>query len=188
MKKLALLSAAVLLISCANTYFCNFTLLDVQRPAGAAEKCGPVAIARDPDTMSIKYRFSDSLFDAVFFITEYQFEFNLKNKTGKPVSILWEKSAYVNPRGERKRVIHRGVSYAQKSVQQQPTVVAKGETVSEIMLPSEHINVYLYGSGGWSLYPLFSQGDVGKNVSVVLAFQIGGVVSEYVFTMKINAI
>ena len=189
MKKYALLSAFfIFLVSCTSTYFCNFTLLDVQRPAGADEKAGPVTIAKDPDTLSIKYRFSDSLFDAVFFITEYQFEFALKNKTDRPVKILWEKSAYVNPAGDRKRVIHRGISYAQKSVMQLPTIVARGETVSEILLPSEHVNVYLYGSGGWSLYPLFSQNDAGKNASVVLALEIGGVVSEYVFKMKINAV
>ena len=189
MKKHILLSAVVVFFaSCANTYFCNFTLLDVQRPAGADEKNGPVTIVKDPDTTTIKYRFSDSLFDAVFFITEYQFEFALKNKTGRPVKILWEKSAYVNPAGYRKRVIHRGISYAQKSVMQQPTIVGKGETVSEILLPSEHVNVYLYGSGGWSLYPLLSQNDAGKNVSVVLALEINGVVNEYVFTMKINAV
>jgi hypothetical protein len=190
MKKYAPLSAIIIFIaSCASSsYFCNFTLLDVQRPAVAAEKYGPVTIAKDPDTLSIKYRFADSLFDAVFFIGEYQFEFTLKNKTDRPVKILWEKSAYVNPRGEPKRVIHRGVSYPQKSVMQMPTTVARGETVSEIMLPSEHVNVYLYGSGGWSLYPLLSQSDTGKNVSVVLALEINGVVNEYVFKMKINAV
>jgi hypothetical protein len=190
MKKYALLSVFVVFFaSCApSSYFCNFTLLDVQRPAGAAEKYGPVTIARDPDTLSIKYRFADSLFDAVFFISEYQFEFTLKNKTERAVKVLWEKSAYINPRGDRKRVIHRGVSYAQKSVMQLPTTVAKGETVSEILLPSEHVNVYLYGSGGWSLYPLLSQNDAGKNVSVVLALEINGVMNEYVFKMKINAV
>jgi hypothetical protein len=190
MKKYALLSAVfVVLASCMpSSYFCNFTLLDVQRPATAAATGGPVTIAKDPDTLSIKYRFSDSLFDAVFFITEYQVEFALKNKTGRPVKVLWEKSAYVNPRGDRKRVIHRGIGYAQKSVMQSPTIVASGETISEILLPSEHVNVYLYGSGGWSLYPLLSRNDAGKNVSVVLALEIGGVVNEYVFTMKINAV
>jgi hypothetical protein len=63
MKKYTPLLAALILASCAGTYFCNFTLLDVQRPAGAAEKYGPAAIARDPDTLAIKYRFSDSLLD-----------------------------------------------------------------------------------------------------------------------------
>lgn len=190
MKKYTLLSAVfIVLASCMpSSYFCNFTLLDVQRPAGAAETSGPMTIAKDPDTLSIKYRFADSLFDVVFFITEYQFEFTLKNKTDRPIKINWEKSAYVNPKDSRKRVIHRGISYAQKSVMQSPTIVARGETVSEILLPSEHVNVYLYGSGGWSLYPLLSQSDAGKNVSVVLALEIGGVVNEYVFKMKINAV
>ena len=189
MKKHMLLSAVVIVLaSCVNTYFCNFTLLDVQRPAGVAEQAGPMTIAKDPDTTTIKYRFSDSLFDVTFFITEYQFEFALKNKTGRPVKILWEKSAYVNPKGDRKRVIHGGINYPQKSVMQSPTIVAKGETISEMLLPSEHVNVYLYGSGGWSLYPLFSQNDAGKTVNVVLALEIGGVVNEYVFTMKINAV
>ena len=53
------------------------------------------------------------------------------------------------------------------------------------MLPSENVNVYLYGSGGWSIVPIFSYRDLGRTAKVVLPLEIGGVVFDYVFTCRI---
>jgi hypothetical protein len=185
MKKVVFLSLVVLFASCAGGYHYNFSLLDAQRQGIAPESASPVASVKVPDTTTTRYKITDSLVDVVLSISTYYVEFTLKNKTAQTITILWEKAAYVNTRGERKRVIHRDVNYAQKEVQQKPTAVFKGETVSEIMLPSENVNAYLYGSGGWSMVPIFSSRDLGRTAQVVLPLEIGGVVFNYVFTCRI---
>jgi hypothetical protein len=187
-KRILPVIALAFFVSCFGGFFYDFSLLDVQRPAQSSGKSGMVKIERVPDTASIKYRYSDTCFDMVVCFTVNQFEFTLKNKTAGSVVIDWEKCAFISPRGVRKRVVHRGINYAQKEVVQSPTLVYKGETVSDIMIPSGHITSYLYGSGGWTITPMFSAGDAGKNVKVIVALRINGVVNEYVFTMRVNAV
>ncbi len=185
MKKVLSLAASLLIGSCVGGYHYNFSLLDAQRQGTASEQCGPVASVKVADTTTTKYKITDSLVDVVLSVSTYYVEVTIKNKTAHTINILWEKAAYVNTRGERKRVIHRGVNYAQKEVQQKPTAVFKGETVSELMLPSENVNAYLYGSGGWSMVPIFSNRDLGRTAQVVLPLEIGGVEFDYVFTCRI---
>jgi hypothetical protein len=187
-KRILPVIALFMFVSCLGGYFYDFSLLDVQRSGQAPEKFGTVKIEKVADTNSIKYRYSDSCFDMVMCFTMNQFEFTLKNKTGRSVLIDWEKCAYVSPRGVRKRVVHRGINYAQKEVMQSPSLVFKGETLSDILIPSGNITSYLYGSGGWTINPMFSNSDAGRNVQVIVVLKMDGVLNEYVFTMKINAV
>jgi|GEM_PF-2676069 hypothetical protein len=191
MNKIALCVPAVFLfaVSCGFApYFCNFSPLDAHHRSSASGAVEPVAVSKVPDSSVSRCRISDSLVDITFSVTMYQIEFSLKNKTGKTLTVDWEKAAYINPRGERRRVIHGGIVYAQKNVAQHSSRVYKGETLSDFLLPSENINVYLYGSGGWSMVPIFSNSDVGKTAQVVFPVEIGGVTNEYTVRFVINSV
>ncbi len=190
MKRTVCLAASLaLLASCGLApYFYDFSILDVTRTSASQDGAVSVSAAREPDSTAARYLFSDSLVDIRMFITTYQVEFTLKNKTAHTIALDWEKAAYVNPRGERKRVIHRGIVYAQKEVLQHPTLIYKAESLSDILLPSDNVMVYLYGSGGWSLSPLFSSSDLGKTAQVIIPVEIGGVMREYVVRIKIKSV
>jgi hypothetical protein len=190
MKKTILFPLAlVLFASCGFIPYCyDFSVLDVQRHCSAPESSSPVAATREPDTTATRYRLSDSLVDIRLFITTYQIEFTLKNKTGRTLRVDWEKAAYVNTRGDHKRVIHKGIIFAQKEVFQRPSLVGKGETLSEYLLPSENVNVYLYGSGGWSMLPLFSNPDLGRTAQAIIPVTIDGVMHEYVVRFVIKSV
>ena len=191
MKSPTLLPAAFCLIlaSCSFApYYCNFSPVDAHRRSAAPGDTGSVAVAKEPDTTASRCLLSDSLVDIRFWITMYQIEFTIKNKTGRTITVDWEKAAYVNPRGVRKRVIHKGIVYAQKEVLQHPGIIYKGETLSDALLPSDNIMVYLYGSGGWSMAPIFSNADLGRTAQVIFAIEIDGVMHEYTVRFKISSV
>lgn len=190
MKKKILFPLALLMFAlCGFAPYCyDFCVLDVQRHCAAPEGSSPVAASREPDTTATRYRLSDSLVDIRFFITTYQIEFTLKNKTGRTIKIDWEKAAYVNTRGVHKRVIHKGIVYAQKEVLQHPSLIYKDETLSESLLPSGNVNVYLYGSGGWTMVPLFSNADLGRTAQAIIPIEIDGVAHEYVVRFVIKSV
>jgi len=186
--KLLFVFFTIAFFSCLSPRFYNFSLTEVEKNTNSGEQNYKFEITKFPDTVVTKYIIKDSLFDFVFYITEYQFEFDMTNKSNKDIKILWEKSAYINPKGERKRVIHKGISYSQKAVVQMPTIVPKNSKISEILLPSDNISVYLYGNGGWTIYPLFTSKDIGKNACAILAIEINGTLYEYVFKVKIASV
>jgi hypothetical protein len=178
----------LLVLSCGFApYYFNFSLFDVQRRNPAPDTLSTVAAVQEHDTTATRYRISDSLVDIRFFITTYQLEFTLTNKSGRTIRIDWEKAAYINPRGERRRIIHKGVAFAQKDALQYPGNVYKGETLSETMVPAQNISVYLYGSGGFSMTPLFSNGDFGRTASAIIPIEVDRVPYEYVIRFVIKS-
>jgi hypothetical protein len=179
----------VLALSCAFApYYLNFSLVDVQRRSPAPDTLSTVAAFKEHDTTATRYGISDSLVDIRFFITMYQLEFALTNKSGRTMRIDWEKAAYINPRGERMRIIHKGVAYAQKDALQYPANIYNGETLSEVMVPAQNIRVYLYGSGGWYMAPLFSNGDFGRTASAIIPIEIDRVPYEYIIRFVIKPV
>ena len=99
------------------------------------------------------------------------------------IQIDWEKAVYINPYGARKRVIHGGILYERKSDPQKPSIIRKGETLSDHLLPAENVNVYLYGSGGFTVYPLFSTREYGKSARLLLPLNINGIENDYIFSI-----
>jgi hypothetical protein len=190
MRKQLLLIAGIIpiILSCAISYHYDFSLLSVDRTKPAAEKYGPARIEKDTTGGAIRYRFSDSCVAVLFTISTEQVEFVCTNKTDRPIKLDWEKASFVNPYGAHKRVIHRGVAFSRKADRQQPSIIRKGETLSDYLLPSENVNDYLYGSGGHTIYPLFSNRDFGKNAGVLLPLEIDGVTNEYLFQFKISVV
>jgi hypothetical protein len=186
-KHLFCMSACMIMASCATSYHYDFSLLSLDRPAAAVEKYGPAKVEKIPDSLVARYRFSDSLVDGTFSINAEQFEFVCRNKTDRSMKIDWEKAAYVNPYGVRRRVIHGGVLYERKSDPQTPSIIRKGVTLADHMLPADNVRVYDYGYGGTTVYPLFSAREFGRTARVILPIEVDGVVNEYVFHFKISA-
>jgi hypothetical protein len=182
-------TACLLLASCAFApYYYNFSPVDAHRRTAASGDTGSVAFAKEPDSAAARCTLSDSLVNIRFCITTYQIEFTITNKTGRTLKVDWEKSVYTNPRGVRKRVIHKGIVYAQKEVFQHPSLIYKGETLSDVLLPSENVMVYLYGSGGWNVAPIFLNADLGRTAQVLFALEIDGVMHEYTVRFVINSV
>ena len=206
--KMVCLSVIVLLFvsvppGCAtmDTVRYDIGLSAVERPENAKERYGEqrIGIVQEEDTT--KYSFEDDLIKIVWMATPEQLVFDLTNKTNQPIQIIWDKAAYIDEKGDSKRVTHSGVKYADRNNPQPPTTVAKDATVSDLVLPAENVDYVGGPYGGWRIKPLFptfstsgtpedllaqAKKYVGKSVQVLLPLEIEKTVNDYLFVFKVN--
>ena len=143
--------------------------------------------------------FSDSLINIKFTLSYQSLGFTLQNKTNKSLKIIWDESAYINEKGESKRVIHEGVKLIDRSQSQPSTTVIRGSVISDSVVPSDNIH-YMSGQyGGWQTRPLFDTfafGTLeqqkklanirGKQISLMIPIAYEGRTREYLFTFNIK--
>lgn len=196
---IALLIVLFVFIGCVSSYkaFYNISLDSVERPQDARARYGEQTITKINGD-SIKYSFSDDLVDITWYPTNDGFFFDLTNKTNHSIKIIWDEAVYINEDGQSKGVIHSGVKYADVSVSQAPSVIARGTKISDLVFPKDNITWSSY-SGSWVETPLFENIDpsiitittkarkyIGKSVQVLLPLQIETIVNEYIFIFKID--
>ncbi|MEX2326315.1 MAG: hypothetical protein WD558_01165 [Pseudomonadales bacterium] len=200
MKKLiALLVVAFFVAGCVPTHYVRYDigLKEVERPSDAKKRYGEPKIVQFEEEGKTKYSFEDGMLKIVWLPISSQFGFFLTNKTSHSIKIVWDEAVYVDESGVSKRVMHSGVKYIDRNNPQPFTTVARGATISDIVLPTD--NVYYLSGLGWRESPLLpnsgtqkpeienkARGVVGKNVQVLLPIKIEDVVNEYVFVFSID--
>jgi len=115
---------------------------------------------------------------------------------------MWDEAVYVNVNGESQKVFHSGVKFIDRNNSQPPTIVVKGASISDVVIPTD--NVYYvkpsqYSAGGWQVSGLFITSSfsaeemekakssyVGKTVKVLLPIRIENTNNEYLFSFKIE--
>lgn len=171
----------LIMVGCAVPIY-DVGLSEVERPADAIKRYGEHKIVS----------FEDEMVEMVLFVDKKKISFSLLNKTKHSIKIVWDESVYIDQNGRRNRVMHQGVKYINKSQPQPPSIVARGATIEDVVIPAD--NVHLVGSS-WRVYPLlpYSSEDatdaknlIGEKLQVLLALQIQGVVNEYIFSFTIN--
>lgn len=195
---LTLLFTAVLLSGCGTMYVASYDVgLDaVERPSDATQRYGPPEITRADSAGVAKYQFSDSLITVTWLVLPQKIGFILENKADHSIKIIWDEAAFVDPNGLSMRVMHAGVSYADRNSPQPPTVVAKGGRISDVVHPTDYVD-FIYGN--WREMPIFApysamtiealepaRDHVGKTIQILLPIEIEGVTNEYTFTFKVN--
>jgi len=70
-------------------------------------------------------------------VTTTELQFKLTDRLSEPVTIDWEKAAYVDLWGTKHRVIHQGVRLTEKDKPQAPTHLAAGDCIDEMVYPSD---------------------------------------------------
>ncbi|RLI46562.1 hypothetical protein DRO69_02755 [Candidatus Bathyarchaeota archaeon] len=200
LKCLVFLVLITFFLGCA-TYraYYDIVLKEVERPVEAKERYGEQKITKVEEEGIFKYYFEDQMVEIIWMPTSSQISFMLKNKTNHSIKIVWDEAAYVDENGESHRVIHSGVKYIDRNNPQPPSVVVRGGTISDIIIPSDKI-YYVSGQyGGWRKNPLFPTTSeefdffkklvkkyVGKTIQVLLPLQIEDVINEYIFTFEIK--
>ena len=181
----------LIMVGCAVPIY-DVGLSEVERPADATKRYGEHKIVSFEEGEETKYRFEDEMVEMVLFVDKKKISFSLLNKTKHSIQIVWDESVYIDQNGRRNRVMHQGVKYINKSQPQPPSIVARGATIEDVVIPAD--NVHLVGSS-WRVYPLlpYSSEDatdaknlIGEKLQVLLALQIQGVVNEYIFSFTIN--
>lgn len=201
MKRILFFAVVAFLATSCSTMFTTTTyrtsLVSVESPENAKVKYGETKIATitGEDGLS-KYSYEDDFISVIWFFGKEQISFTLKNKSGFSIKLPWDDMAYVNEKGESKRVIHSGVKLVDRNAAQATSVVAKNASIDDILIPTDNI-YYVSGQyGGWRYYPLFpryssqeeanSAGKVGQKVSILFPIIIQDVQNEYVFEFQID--
>ena len=127
----------------------------------------------------------------------------LANLSDNTIRIPWDEVVYIDADRVANRVMHSGIKYSDRNASQPATVIPKGTSVSDFVMPTE--NVYWnelsyadnnYFPGAWEEIPLFPQygsredasfSDFpGKTVSIVMPIIVQDTAREYIFTFEIN--
>lgn len=231
MKSFLLLLSMILIASCASTTrnnvmknihkpvctgymaFYSFSLQKVERPERANKRYGSQTIDILSNDKKYKFYFEDELMRINWDVNVTSISFSLQNKTEHSIKIPWDEAAYVDERGRSHRVLHGGVSYANRGQSMPPSVVTRMGIFEDTVFPADYI-YWDEGSrnraGNWKEKSLFSpyldisctylkgvyssfkdfdkaaKSNIGKSVQVLLPVQIEDTVNEYIFTFKIE--
>ena len=158
-----------------------------------------IKIVRFEEEGKTKYSFEDGMLKIVWLPTSSQFGFLLKNKTSHSIKVIWDDAGYVDESGMSKRVLHKGVKYADRNNPQPPTIVVRGAIISDIVFPTDNVEYVSGRYGHWKEVPLppnngkqksdiesKAKSVVGKRIQVLLPTKIEGVVNEYIYVFSID--
>lgn len=203
MKRILLsLIAAVSMTSCAFGPYLTYSvgLSNVEAPVDAKTQYGEIKIIKLDVEGKTNYKYEDDYIDIMWIVTSTQFNFVLKNKSNYSIKIPWDDVAYISPSGQTGRVMHSGVKYIDRNNSQPASVVPKGASLSDIVIPTDNV-YYVSGQyGGWREKKLFSfeidknnieqskQEHIGKTVRLLFPIIIQDVKNEYVFEFKVEDI
>jgi hypothetical protein len=171
-------------------------LIEVRRSPSAQARFGDMKIAPDPAKGFLIAE--DQLMRIIWAGPDDQLGFNLLNKSGSPVRILWDDAAYVDITGQSRRVIHSGVKLADRNSPQAPSVIPSKGRLNDIVYPSDHVSYY----GNWSQRPMFPclregyactdperrlvAAHTGLDYRVLLPVEVGKETYPYTFVFKVN--
>ncbi|MFR9542772.1 MAG: hypothetical protein SNH27_12030 [Rikenellaceae bacterium] len=203
MKQILLsLIAVVSMTSCSFKPYLSYNvgLSNVEAPADVKEQYGDTKIVTLDVEGKTNYKYEDDYIDISWFVGSSQFSFVLKNKSDYSIKIPWDDVTYINTAGSVGRVMHSGVKYTDRNASQPASIVPKGATLSDIVLPTDNV-YYVSGQyGGWRTSKLFNflidknniaitaTPYIGKTVKILLPVLIEDVRNEYVFEFRINDI
>ena len=117
------------------------------------------------------------------------------NTSRNDVQVDWEESVFVDPSGQRHRMIHRGVQLNQLSAPMVPSVIAVGATLNEFVFPAGVVRFSTPQGAGpraptatlWHAPPVFERLAPGSSFLVVLAMKAGQTPAPRTFRFSVVA-
>lgn len=191
-------------LGCASqkTISYDVCLSTVEAPADAKEQFGETKVVSftDQESSLTKYSYEDDFIAITWYVDSKQFNFTMKNKTQHTIKINWDDISYVDYNGQTGRVMHAGVKYTDKNASQPSSMIPKGATISDILLPTENVYFASGQYGGWrekALIPNTYSNNVtpatiaakyvGKTMTILMPIYIENVQNDYIFNFNINA-
>ncbi len=198
---LVLLFIGILFSGCGTYYYAQLQvpLVEVERPSDAFDRYGEKNIEQvSNENNKILQKYSDGLIDIEWYVDTGGLSFEVTNKTENSIKIIWDEAAYIDYNGKSGKVMHSGIKYTDRNLSQPPTIIPRGSTISDIVIPNE--NVYYSDYSGWQKEYLFRKlySDnpeklkslvsiwIGKKIQVLLPFEHQNVVNEYIFSFEVK--
>lgn len=150
-------------------------------PLGERPVVAKLIAPQQSDDMS----FGDDYISASFALTTQKVSFNLINRSGSTIKILWDESSIV-VNDSAYRPIHSGIKIISGDASQVPTIVPSRTMVSELMMPLE--NLKLVGNN-WMRFDMLKPGYVkGSHVNILLPVLHKNETREYYFQFEVLGI
>jgi len=102
--------------------------------------------------------------------------FTVQNKSAKPISLIWDESAFINAAGHSMKIVPGNVRIMDRNSAQPPAMIAPGTSLSTEVIPSENVT---YDDGQWTTAPLCKSGEI---VGLYLMVKIGDTRKPQKFT------
>jgi hypothetical protein len=138
-----------------------------------------------------KRTFSDGIISVTWNPAKTGFYFELVNKVDHSISIIWDKSAYINENGNSNKVMHAETRYMEKEGSIVPTIVHLQSKVKDVVFPTS------YASPSGYEVSLFKEEEIEKIYKekkkidyiwrVILAIEINGELYNYHFFFDVAA-
>jgi len=210
-KLIILIGIFLIFFSCTvRNVICNFNydfnFLKVERPSDAKKRYGESKIESIEEEGEKKYIFEDEMIRIKWFPTASVIFFSLTNKTEHSIKIIWDEAAYVNIDGLSEKIAHSGMKCSDTSKSLPPSIIIRGSTLNEIIVPSEHL-YYSSVEHKCKNIPLlpdkmsldvvdkkilndqikkYKEFFLNKQIHILLPLNIEGITNEYIFTFEIT--
>jgi len=190
MIKSILISGLILLISGCVAYGPQYkmSLTGVERPENAKARYGAIKISNIKDKDVTKYTFEDDLIYSEWYLSYDSVHFSMKNKTKHSIKLMWDEAVLVDEFGGSQMIMHSGIKYTNRSDSQSPSIIVRGATISDLILPTSNVTFVSGQYGGWQTGRLLSKNASGKTIQILLPIKIENTVNEYIFKFKVKEV
>ena len=174
-------------------------LHSVESPEDVKKQFGDTKIVDISENGGSKYQYEDDFIKIKWWVSAYEFNFELTNKTKHALKINWDDISYVDIRGNAGRVMHKGIKYIDRNESQAPTTVPRGATISDILIPTENVYFLKGAYGGWRTKTLFpflynSKAElnaaagayIGQKMTILMPIKIEDTTNEYNFVFNVD--
>lgn len=190
-----------LLTACGSVYKASYSmslnsvkqLIDVKMNAGETVLMHLSGVIDSPG------EYTDQNINIKWIAEGSSFAFDLNNKTEHTISVIWDRTVFVDQNGYSNPVVHKGATIADRYRSQKPSIIPSGASLLEIVVPAS--NIYWSSVSGWSyqeslptefktrkqllqIAPTY----IGTESSMILPIEIEGAVYEYVFVFKVDKV
>lgn len=127
---------------------------------------------------------TDNNFSLTISPEEECFRFSIKNNSSYNFKIDWNNVVFVDEHNQSQRVIHSGIRYIDADKMQQPTIVAKGSSLNDILVPAHRLYRSSYDYS-WSVLAILNYVNnygyyaEGTQVKIILPIEINKINYEY---------
>ena len=176
-----------------------FNLESVQRPKEVVSQYGIGSLEG--------LIFEDSLCKIVFSPEERGIGFDLLNKSGRAIKIVWDEATYVDQYDSSHRVFHLGTKFIHSDRPQPVSAIPVSAKLDDLIVPADYAewrtSTSIWGSSGWQIKPLFPETSGllappsvlknavsslnGGSVSIFLPLKVGDYTNEYLFVFRVRA-
>ncbi len=166
----------------------SFVLSEVEKPRNTQIRYGETTTIKSEQDGLSRYLYKDNIISILWYGTKSNFEFKLMNNSVNSVKIIWDDAVFIDNKNSADGIIHKGVKYKDANVSQPPTVIPKGMSIDEIIIPKSKIK---YRDGWYNVemvdksWGYYEELD-GALVKVLLPIEIKGIINEYTFTFKME--